>query len=154
MCRHPTLGPYPAPLRARPWAFPLQTSRIVCNRVERRCSESRASVGGHLLMADLIEYEVERWDSAVVVFKAESECAVERFTIDIPHLVVRWRRKTSRRGWIKKMPPVISETSGSRSAFGVAPAVLVEHGAKHSICLSGLGKYEGHLSIFFQQPHQ
>jgi len=26
-------------------------------------------------MADLIEYEVERWDSAVIVFKAESECA-------------------------------------------------------------------------------
>lgn len=62
---------------------PLQTSKIVCNRVERRCSESRASVGRHLLMADLIEYEVERWDSAVIVFKAESECAVERFTIDM-----------------------------------------------------------------------
>lgn len=62
---------------------PLQTSEIVCNRIERRCSESRASVDGHLLIADLIEHEVERWDSAVIVFKAESECAVERFTIDM-----------------------------------------------------------------------
>jgi hypothetical protein len=62
---------------------PLQTSKIVCNRLERRCSESRASVGGNLLMADLIEYEIERWDSGVIVFKAEAECAVERFTIDL-----------------------------------------------------------------------
>lgn len=62
---------------------PLQTSKIVCNRVERRCVESRASVGGNLLMADLIEYEIERWDSGVIVFKSESECAVERFTIDL-----------------------------------------------------------------------
>lgn len=62
---------------------PLQTSKIVCNRIERRCTESRASVGGNLLMADLIEYEVERWDGGVIVFKAESECAVERFTIDL-----------------------------------------------------------------------
>jgi hypothetical protein len=36
----------------------------------------------------------------------------------------------------------------------VAQAVLDEHGAKHSICLSGLGQYESSLSIFFQRPRQ
>ena len=61
---------------------PLQTFKIVCNRSERRCSESQASVGGKLFMAELIEYRIERWDSGVIVFKSVSECAVERFTID------------------------------------------------------------------------
>lgn len=41
-------------------ADPLQTSKIICNRLEGRCTESRASVGGNLLMADLIEYPIER----------------------------------------------------------------------------------------------
>lgn len=34
----------------------------------------------------------------------------------IPGLVIRWRRKTHRYGWIKKIPPATSVTNDSRSA--------------------------------------
>lgn len=64
-------------------ADPLQTSKIICNRLEGRCTESRASVGGNLLMADLIEYPIERWDNGIVVFKSDADCATELFTIDL-----------------------------------------------------------------------
>jgi hypothetical protein len=62
---------------------PLQTSKIACSRAERRCTESRASVAGNTLMTDLIDYDVEKWDGASIVFKSEGTCVVERFTIDL-----------------------------------------------------------------------
>ena len=34
----------------------------------------------------------------------------------IAHRVIRWRRETRKRGWIKKIQPAVSVTSGSRSA--------------------------------------
>jgi hypothetical protein len=63
--------------------YPLQTSRIMCNRQERRCSEARASVSGNTLMSDLVEYEVESWSTTTIVFKTDSLCTTEVFTIDL-----------------------------------------------------------------------
>jgi hypothetical protein len=63
--------------------FPLQTSRINCNRERHRCSEARASVSfGNLLVADLVEYEIESWSDTTIVFKDESICGSTVFTID------------------------------------------------------------------------
>lgn len=62
---------------------PLQTSKIVCYRSELRCTESRASVAGSLLMTDMIDYDVEKWDASSIVFKNDGTCTVERFTIDL-----------------------------------------------------------------------
>jgi hypothetical protein len=64
-------------------AYPLQTSHIVCSRPEHTCTEARASVSGNLLMADLVEYEIESWSDAAIVFTNDSPCAVEVFTIDL-----------------------------------------------------------------------
>lgn len=63
--------------------FPLQTSRILCNQQQRRCTEARASVSfGNLLVADLVEYEIESWSDTTIVFKDENLCGSTVFTID------------------------------------------------------------------------
>lgn len=64
-------------------ANPLQTSRIECNKQENRCTEAKASVSGTLLSADLVEYEVESWTAASIVFRNDALCATEVFTIDL-----------------------------------------------------------------------
>ncbi|HXW26275.1 MAG TPA: hypothetical protein VEK73_16140 [Xanthobacteraceae bacterium] len=64
-------------------AFPLQTSRIRCNRQERRCMEAKASVSGNVLVSELLEYEVESWTGGSIVFRNDAPCASEVFTIDL-----------------------------------------------------------------------
>ena len=63
--------------------YPLQTSKINCNKNERRCTEARALVSGNALMSDLLEYDIENWTSAAIVFRNDSLCATEVFTIDL-----------------------------------------------------------------------
>ena len=63
--------------------YPLQTSHIECIRSKRRCLEARASVGGIILTSELVEYEVESWSATTIVFKNESLCISEVFTIDL-----------------------------------------------------------------------
>jgi hypothetical protein len=63
--------------------FPLQTSRIQCNRQERRCTEARASVSGNTLVSELILYDVESWTPNSIVFRYDAPCATEVFTIDL-----------------------------------------------------------------------
>ena len=64
-------------------AYPLQTSRIECNKEERRCTEARASVAGNLLTADLVEYDVDSWTAESIVLRNDAPCATEVFTIDL-----------------------------------------------------------------------
>jgi hypothetical protein len=64
-------------------AYPLQTSRIECNKEERRCTEARASVAGSVLTADLTDYDVESWTDAAIILRNAYPCATEVFTIDL-----------------------------------------------------------------------
>jgi hypothetical protein len=64
-------------------AYPLQTSHIECNRPEHRCTEARATVSQNLLVSELVEYEVESWSATTIVFKNDSFCTTEVFTIDL-----------------------------------------------------------------------
>ncbi len=61
----------------------LQTSRIECNKAERRCTEARASVAGNVLISDLVEYDLESWTAAAIVLYNDGPCVTEVFTIDL-----------------------------------------------------------------------
>jgi hypothetical protein len=63
--------------------YPLQTSRIECNKEGRRCTEARAYVSENLLESDLVEYEVESWTAASIVLTKGDLCTAEVFTIDL-----------------------------------------------------------------------
>jgi hypothetical protein len=62
-------------------AFPLQTTRIHCNRQWNHCVEATAMVMlGHHLSVDIDYHEVERWDQHEIVTKpSEHLCA--RYTL-------------------------------------------------------------------------
>ena len=64
-------------------AYPLQTSTIQCNRVERRCVESRASVAGNTLVSEVVDYELQTWTDKSISLRNESPCAEELYTIDL-----------------------------------------------------------------------
>lgn len=65
-------------------ADPLQTSTIQCNRVERRCVESRATVIGNTVLAsDVVEYELQTWTDKAISLRNESPCTEELYTIDL-----------------------------------------------------------------------
>ena len=63
-------------------ASPLQKSNIRCQRSEKRCYEARALVGDGVLDTELWEYEIESWSSTTIMFRNDSLCAEEVFTID------------------------------------------------------------------------
>lgn len=63
--------------------YPLQTSRIECNKEEGRCTEARASVAGNVLESDLVEYDIASWTTASIVFRYDAPCATEVYTIDL-----------------------------------------------------------------------
>jgi hypothetical protein len=71
------------PTEGSSMGYPLQTSRIECNKEERRCTEARASVGGTVLMSDLVEYDVESWTASSIVLRLDAPCATSVFTIDL-----------------------------------------------------------------------
>jgi hypothetical protein len=62
---------------------PLQTSHIECNKAEQRCTEARASVAGNVLMADVVEYDIESWTASSIVLRLDAPCATEVYTIDL-----------------------------------------------------------------------
>ena len=63
--------------------FPLQTSRIICYRKRGLCLESRAEISsGNLLTAELTEHEIISWDDSTIVYRDDSPCAFEIYTID------------------------------------------------------------------------
>lgn len=63
--------------------FPLQTSRIICYRKRGLCLEARAEIlAGKLLTAELVEHEITSWNDAAIVYRDESPCAFEVYTID------------------------------------------------------------------------
>ncbi len=63
--------------------YPLQTSTIDCNRQERRCVESRASVAGNVLMSEVVEYDMQSWTKDSIVLKNTDLCVEEVYTIDL-----------------------------------------------------------------------
>ena len=63
--------------------FPLQTSRIICYRKRGLCLEARAEVSsGNLLTAELVEHEITSWSDTTIVYRDDSPCAFEIYTID------------------------------------------------------------------------
>ena len=63
--------------------FPLQTSRIICYRKRGLCLESRAEISsGNLLTAELAEHEIISWSDSTIVYRDDSPCAFEVYTID------------------------------------------------------------------------
>ena len=63
--------------------FPLQTSRIICYRKRGLCLESRAEISfGNLLTAELVEHEITAWNDTTIVYRDDSPCAFEVYTID------------------------------------------------------------------------
>lgn len=64
-------------------ADPLQTSKIECNRAANRCTEALASVTGTILLADLVDYDMQSWTPDAIVMRRDYECATELFTIDL-----------------------------------------------------------------------
>jgi hypothetical protein len=65
---------------------PLQTSRIECNKEENRCTEALASVSGtdtYVLMADVVNYDIQSWTQDAIVLHREYPCSLEVFTIDL-----------------------------------------------------------------------
>ena len=64
-------------------ASPLQTSKINCNKKERRCTKALASVSGNTLMTDVVDYDIQSWTSNAIVMRRDYPCSVELFTIDL-----------------------------------------------------------------------
>ena len=61
----------------------LQTSRIICYRQRGLCLEARAEVSsGNLLTAELVEHEITSWNETTIVYRDDSPCAFEIYTID------------------------------------------------------------------------
>ena len=64
-------------------ASPLQTSKIECNKEDKRCIEALASVSESTLMSDVVEYDVQSWTPDAIVMRRDFPCSTEIFTIDL-----------------------------------------------------------------------
>jgi hypothetical protein len=70
---------------------PLQTSKIICVKEKNLCTEAKAYVIGGasqgLMEADLVEYNIESWTSASIVFGRDyagpGSCETTVYTIDL-----------------------------------------------------------------------
>ena len=67
--------------------FPQQTSKIVCDKSEQRCFESKAMIShagtSPYLMTDLIEYEITSWTKDNIVFVNRNLCFDSIFNLDL-----------------------------------------------------------------------
>jgi len=64
--------------------YPLQVSRIICNRPQGICTEAIAEVADATLLApQLIEHEITSWANGVVTYTDESLCGTETYSINI-----------------------------------------------------------------------
>lgn len=93
--------------------YPLQTSTIDCNRVERRCIEARAYVSGNLLGSELVTYDVQKWGKESIVMKNDGMCTEEIYTIDLNTKAVTGagRRVNGDTGFCKLSPSDETEWS-------------------------------------------
>ena len=62
---------------------PLQTSKIECNKGKAQCVEALASVSGTVLIADVVDYDIQSWTPSAIVLRRDYPCATELFTIDL-----------------------------------------------------------------------
>lgn len=63
-------------------AWPLQTTKIMCDRPTMRCTEITASIAeGNMLWVDDTTYEVERWDEHEIVTKPDDSARCVRYTM-------------------------------------------------------------------------
>lgn len=100
-------------------AYPLQTSVIDCNRTEGRCIESRAIVAGNILTTEGVVYDIESWTENAIVFRNDSYCTEEVFTLDLNSNVVNGAGKRVRTDQpVCKMNPSDEEKWGYRLADG------------------------------------
>jgi hypothetical protein len=63
-------------------AYPLQTSKIQCSKLENRCIETQAYVSGNLLETDMVTYDIQSWTADSIVFVNDSFCSLEIYSID------------------------------------------------------------------------
>lgn len=98
---------------------PLQTSTIECNRQEKRCTEARASVSGHLLTSEVVEYDMQSWTKEAIVLKNNGMCAEEVYTIDLNTKTVSGAgRRINSDTKFCKLSPSDEETWGYRMEKG------------------------------------
>jgi hypothetical protein len=63
-------------------AAPLQTSRITCRLQSKECEEVRAEIRfGNILNVDTDTFEIQKWDRETIIFKNDSRCFKEIYTI-------------------------------------------------------------------------
>lgn len=63
-------------------AWPLQTTKIMCDRPTMKCTEITASIAdGNMLWVDDTTYEVERWDEHELVTKPDDSARCVRYTM-------------------------------------------------------------------------
>jgi hypothetical protein len=71
--------------------YPLQVSKIICNRGQGICTEAIAEVAEQgkngststLLAPQLIEHEITSWANGVITYTDDSLCATEIYSINI-----------------------------------------------------------------------
>ena len=97
----------------------FNNSFIDCNRTEGRCTESRAIVAGNLLTTEGVVCDIESWTDNAIVFRNDSYCTEEVFTLDLNSNVVNGEGKRVRTDQpVCKMNPSDEEKWGYRLADG------------------------------------
>ncbi len=77
-------------------AFPVQTSKIFCERHNSRCTEATAQIQNGQLRVILESYEIIRWTSTQIVYTTDApQCVNYIYTIDLATEAVSGRRVRS-----------------------------------------------------------
>lgn len=63
-------------------AFPLQTSKIICDRDRRTCTNTQAEISfGDTLWLEVFHYDIVKWDDSTLIFKSDHRCLEYIYTI-------------------------------------------------------------------------
>ena len=64
-------------------AFPIQTSKIRCNREEKSCTNAQAEISfGKMLHLETYNYDVIKWDGTTIIFRTATDCVEYIYTVD------------------------------------------------------------------------
>lgn len=64
-------------------AFPIQVTKIRCDRNEKSCTAARAEIAfGHMLHVELSTHEITLWNDTTVHFREDAICVQYIYTID------------------------------------------------------------------------
>jgi hypothetical protein len=64
-------------------AFPIQTSKIRCNREEKSCTNAQAEIAfGKMLHLETYNYDITKWDNTTILFRTATDCVEYVYTVD------------------------------------------------------------------------